>query len=183
MDTTHEEELKILGKELMGWTLFGISPITGVFGARWLFYPFEDYGTKFEFFDDKNCIDFIKWNPFENTIQTFGIIDKLIDNGWKVFSLEYDNLYNDGKWKALFYKLGNAVGYGETREEAICFAALETLETIEEESYVFQGYRFWKCCHQNIAFGHFSNCPIVLKKKLELELKKKSNVIDKEGNQ
>jgi hypothetical protein len=26
LDTTHEEELKILGKELMGWTLFGISP-------------------------------------------------------------------------------------------------------------------------------------------------------------
>ena len=127
MDTTHEEELKILGKELMGWTLFGISPITGSFGAKWLFYPLEDYGTKFEFFNDKNCIDFIKWNPFENTIQAFGIVDKLIDKGWKVFSLEYDNLYNDGKWKALFYKPGNAIGYAGTKEEAICFAALEIL--------------------------------------------------------
>ena len=50
---------------------------------------------------------------------------------------------------------------------------------IEEESYLFQGYRFWKCCHQNIALGHFSNCPIVLKNKLELELKNKSNVTNK----
>jgi hypothetical protein len=72
----------------------------------------------------------VVWNPKENIIHAFELVDKVCS---KDPEIQFDLSYSDGKWAAIFFISGLGMdilgtGDADTREMAICLAALKAAE-------------------------------------------------------
>jgi len=71
----------------------------------------------------------LSFTPSTNIAQAFEVVEKMQKGGWKFFSIEVDDLYNGGMWKAVFYTPPNPfIEYADTPATAICLAALKAIE-------------------------------------------------------